>query len=91
MDTIRLIVSLLAGTVGLLVVCSNVMNVLKARADQQYRSFVPLLGGFAGIVAILVWPAHITYWWLLLPILVDYTWGILIATGLAWAWRKVAR
>ena len=90
MDTIRLIVSVLAGMVGLLIVCSNVTNVLRARADQQYRSFVPLLGGFAGIIAILVWPAHIARWWLVLPILVDYTWSVLLATALAWAWRKVA-
>lgn len=87
--SIRLVLSILFGLLSTLILASNVTNIVRSRRDKQYRSFVPLLSGLAGIIALVSLPGRIDYRWYVVPLIVDYTWLIFAIAAVDWARRKM--
>ena len=87
--SIRLVLSILLGLLSVLILASNVTNVVRWRRDKQYRSLVPLLSGLAGVIALVSLPVHIDYRWYAAPVIVDYTWLIFAIAAVDWVRRKM--
>ena len=87
--SIRLVASIILGLLSALILASNVTNVVRSRRDNQYRSFVPLVSGLAGVIALVSLPVTIDCRWYALPLLLDYTWLIFAIAAADWVRRKI--
>lgn len=63
---------------------ANFGLVLRARKNQSRESFVPLIGGLTGVIALVVVPIASAMKWVWLPLVLDFTWLIAALTLLGW-------
>ena len=63
-----------------LAILANVSMILRARKNQNRESFVPLIGGLSGVIALVVFPIAGAAKWGWLPLILDFTWLIAALT-----------
>ncbi|QDU86632.1 hypothetical protein Pla163_37830 [Planctomycetes bacterium Pla163] len=69
----------LLGLLSVTFIVGNPLCGLRAMRAGRGYSFVPLVGGLAGAAAILICPCSISEWWVLAPLMLDYSIPCLLA------------
>lgn len=80
----RWVVASVFSLVSALAIFANFGLILGARKNQNRESFIPLIGGLTGVIALVILPIAGAMKWVWIPLILDFTWLIAALTRLGW-------